>query len=558
MRYFCKNNILLILIIFLSIALRFLFLDKINGLSYDEIIGTYNEINQPNILSLILNVFKFDIHMPLYQIILYYWSKIFSLSDYSLRAFSAVCGIAAVIVSYFIGKELNTKQTGLICALIFATNSFLIYYSQEARMYSFMALLVCIFLLFLIKIKTQYENKWNYIGFVLSAFAVIISYPTSLVFVVSQIIIFTIFLIFIIKKDKKVIAKKLLISIGALILLCTPLLCYFLLNQNKYLGFFNGFYFDAYSILLIMQNWFTPVIEPGTPTNYIHQIISDFGLNTITFIFIPILFSISSIIYAIKKDKFSIVILSSAIIFIITEIIATKFTNFKIVSRYTMVIVPNFIILVGYGLSLIEKKLLKTIIISIFTGINLFYLLFMSNSAIRMQRDGFKQLAQILISNNIEQNDIVVVWNNRSVLKKYIDKELNVIGLLGNIAYTSEIILNNQNEINKLSPEKRKILLRPYFASPYIPINNIYLMDIIYKRLKPNQKFIITTNSYFDSFTQESFTKFVNNNKEYEKMSYNNLLCIKALIGLKKLSAERFHSSKKINDKNNVVIIFKK
>lgn len=559
MKLFNKTNISLILIIILSIVLRFLFLDKVNGLSYDEIIGTYNEINKPNILSLISNILKTDIHLPLYQIILYYWSKIFSISDYSLRAFSAICGIATVMVSYFIGKELKTKQTGLICALVFAINSFLIYYSQEVRMYSFMALLSCVFLLFLVKIKNDYNNKWNHIGFVLSAFAVIVSYPISLIFVVSQIIIFIVYLLNEIKEDKKIIIRKFLISIGALILLCIPVFCYLLLSQNKYLGFFNGFYFGWSSIFLIIQNWFTPVIESGTPTNYFEQFISNFGLSTIIFIFLPIIVSIGSIINAIKKDKFSIVILGSVLLFLTSEIIATKLTNFKVIPRYTMVIVPNLLILVGYGLSLIEnKKHLKTAILSIFVSINLFYLLFMNTSAIRIKRDGFKQLAQILISNNIEQNDFVIVWNNRTVLEKYIDKKLNVLGLLGNVAYTSEVLLSNENELNKLSAEKRKTVLRPYFASPYIPKNNIYLMDVIYNHMKSGQKFIVTTNPVFDSYTQESFTKLVNNDKVYKTISYNDLLCIKALIDLKKLGTERFHSSKTIKDQNNVVIIFKK
>lgn len=559
MKFFNKTNISFISIIFLSIVLRFLFLDKPNGLSYDELVGTYNAINHPNIGAVIAYTLKVDIHMPLYQIFLYYWSKIFSLSDYSLRTFSAICGVIAVIFSYFIGKELKTKHTGLICALVFAGNSFLIYYSQEARMYSFMALLSCIFLFFLIKIKNDYENKWNYVGFVLSSFATIISYPLALLFVALQIITFLVYLLIDKKDNKKFALKNFSIAIGFLILIFIPLLIHLLLNQNKYLGFFNGYYFDWSSIFLILQNWFTPVIEPGTPTNYLSQLISNFNVMTFVFIFIPVLVSISAIIYALKKDKFSAVILGSVILFLVTEIIATKVTNFKIAPKYTMVIVPNLLILVGYGLSLIDnRKNLKNIIISIFTGINLFYLLFMSNSAIKLQRDGFKQLAQILISNNIEQDDVVIVWNNRTVLDKYIDKKLNIFGILPNVAYTSEVILMNQNELNKLSVEKRKKVLRSYFASPYIPQNNIYLIEIIYNHLKPGHKLIITTNPFFDSFTQESFTKLVNNNEEYEKMSYNNLLCIKALIDLKAISTKKFHYSKKINDRNNVVIIFQK
>lgn len=555
MKFFNKTNISFIIIIFLSIALRFLFLNSPEGFTYDELTGTYNEINQPNVFAVIAYVFKNDIHMPLYQIILYGWSKIFSYSDFSLKAFSALCGIFTVLMSYFIGKELKDKQTGLICASIFTINAFLIYYSQEARMYSFLALLASAFLFFTLKIKNDYKNKWNYFWFVVFAFAIIASYTVSIIFVIAQILVLTAYLLMTIKDDRKIIIKSLLISTGILALICIPIFGTIILNKGHYTEFFNSY--SSASALLILQNWFTPVIDVGGSPDYFQKFISSFGLSSLAFIILPITISIGSIIYSFKKDKFSIVILGSAVLFLIGEIAATKFTSLKIIPRYTITILPSLLILVGYGISLIEKKHFRNILLSLILSINILHFAFAGDSIFRTSKGGLKPLAQMLISNNIEDNDFIVVWNKRTVLDKYIDKKLNIIGLLANVAYTSEVILNNEAQLNKLPVEKRKEILRPYFASTYIPQNNIYLINAIYNHMKPDQKFIITTNSAFDSYTQESFTKTVNG-QTYKNIPYNNLLCIKALIDLKKLSKERFHLIKRIQDRDFVVIIYKK
>ena len=558
-KFLNKISISFLLIVLIGIIFRLLCLDKVGGLSYDEIIGSYNEAHQPNILSVIFYTLKIDIHFPLYQILLHLWGNIFSFSDYSLRAFSAVCGVMTVIFSFFIGKELKSKQTGLICASIFALNSFLIYYAQEVRMYSLIALFSSIYLLFLVKIKNNHENKWNYLGFCISAFAVILSYPISTVFIFAQTIALIIYLLYEHKENRKFILKQTLITIILLIIFCSPFFGYLYLHQAKYLNFFGSSYCDWTSVFVLLQDWFTPVLELGTPTNYIEIMFSNFNIYTIISIVIPILLAMYSIICSIKKDKFSIVIFSGTLFFLISEIIAVIFTNFRILPRYTMVIVPNLLILVGYGFSLIDnKKHLKSIFLSAFLIVNMYYLVFMAESAFRMPRAGFKTLARALTSNKIKKDDFVVVWNNTSVLNKYIDKRLNVLSLLKNFAYTSEVILVNETVLNKLPLDERKKALRQYFASDMMPQNTIYLVNAIYNDMKSGQKFIITTDNFFDSFTQKTFTQLVNNNNNYDKVSFNYLLTIKALIDLKELSYARFHFVKKLQNGSFVVIIFEK
>ena len=251
-----KDFLIFIGIVLLGLILRMLFLDKAGGLWYDELLGSYNEAAQPNIFAVISYTMKNDIHFPLYQIFLHYWGNIFSFSDYSLRLFSVFCGSLNVIVAYFIGNDLKSRQTGLICAAVFAINSFLIYYSQEVRMYSFLVLLASCYLLFAVRTKNDYKNKVNYILFVLFAFALIMSYTISFIFVIAQFVILFIYLINEHKEDKRSILKHAIWSFFFLILFCLPIFIYFITHKAQYSGFMSGFFSNWTSFLVSVQDWF--------------------------------------------------------------------------------------------------------------------------------------------------------------------------------------------------------------------------------------------------------------------------------------------------------------
>lgn len=556
-KHFSKTNSTLFIIIILGAILRLLCVNKVDGLWYDELIS-YKQASQSNLLSVIFYTMKTDIHFPLYQLILHYWSKLFSFSDYSLRSFSVICGITAIIIAYLIGKELKDKETGLICASIFAVNSFLIYYSQEVRMYSLMVLLTSCYLLFLLKIKNNYKNKWNYVWLSILGFALICSYTIAIVFVGFQFLALVIYLIYKYKKDRKTIMKSSVISISILTLFCIPLFGLLYLFQMKSMSGVGELGCDWSYLIVVLQDWFSPIINIASPMHYIKIFFSTLNIATFIFGIVPILLAMYSVFYSIKKKQFSLIIFSGVLFFLISEVIIIHFTPFKIYPRHTMIILPNLLVLVSYGFSLVDnKKHLKAVLISSFLVINLIYLMFSANSAFRLQRDGYKPLAQMINNSGVKQDDIVIVWNRRDVLDKYI-KKVNTFSLLKNFAYTSEVILNNETELNKYPVNKKKTILRKYFADEIIPTNTVYIMQAIYNHMKPKQKFIIATTADFDLITPEIFIGIIKDNTKYSEMSYNNLLTIKALLDLKTLSYKQFHFIKKQQDKNFVILVFEK
>ena len=74
---------------------------------------------------------------PAYYVVLHQWTKLFGLSDFSIRFLSVVWGLATILLLAFFVKE-HFKQTALalICAALMAIEPFFIATSQQARNYS--------------------------------------------------------------------------------------------------------------------------------------------------------------------------------------------------------------------------------------------------------------------------------------------------------------------------------------------------------------------------------------------------------------------------------------
>lgn len=92
-----------------------------------------------------------DIHPLLYYTTLNIWMAIFGQSAFTVRLWSALLGVATVGVIYLLGRELFSEKTGLVAALITAIAPFHVQYSQEARMYALLGLLLALATLCFIK-----------------------------------------------------------------------------------------------------------------------------------------------------------------------------------------------------------------------------------------------------------------------------------------------------------------------------------------------------------------------------------------------------------------------
>lgn len=524
-----KSFWILLVIFVVGIFFRGLFLDKPCGLSYDELVS-FKQAVQPNVASTIFYTLKTDVHMPLYQILLHCWCKIFSFSDIALRAFSALCGVLSVFVAYLIGKELKKESAKIICPALFAINSFFIYYSQEVRMYSLLIFFTSLAILFMLRIKNNISNKFNYFILVAICFALIHTYTIAFIYVVGLLVILFSYLL-----KNKYPVRLFLISNILLICLCLPTFLFVLNDPSKYTSEINGYYCDWSSLFIVIQDMFSPVLESiaNNPVHYMQSFWETFSLLKLVFIVVPICLALFGIYVAIKKEKDSLLILMPAIFFFIVEIFAFKFTNFKILPRYMSLVMPAFLIVTAYGFSIItENKKINILVPAIFMFLNLLYMPFGTNSVYKIPRVGFKQLAMVVNSSDTHDGDFVLVWNRKEILDKYLNKKVIILSTLKDFAYRSETMLAYEQEFSQMLIPERKNILHTYFLENKIPQNTLILMSYIIGNMQPGQKFIITASPDFLAFDKVKYKELINNEEKYNATSLNDLLTIKSLTDI--------------------------
>jgi len=83
-----------------------------------------------------------DPHPCFYYLILYLWTKIFGYGEIALRAMSATLGVLLIISTYFVGRNMISRKVGIIASILLLVNPVAVYYSQEARMYTLIPILI--------------------------------------------------------------------------------------------------------------------------------------------------------------------------------------------------------------------------------------------------------------------------------------------------------------------------------------------------------------------------------------------------------------------------------
>ncbi len=104
-------------------------------------------------------------NMALYYLLLRGWILLGS-SEFVIRSLSVLAGVAAIPAIYLLGAHLFGPKAGRISALLLSVHAFHIRYSQEARAYSLLVLLVILSSFFLLRSLEQPSRK-NWVGYIL-------------------------------------------------------------------------------------------------------------------------------------------------------------------------------------------------------------------------------------------------------------------------------------------------------------------------------------------------------------------------------------------------------
>jgi 4-amino-4-deoxy-L-arabinose transferase-like glycosyltransferase len=83
-----------------------------------------------------------DTHPPLYYLVIHVTRSLFGETDFAFRYPSVLFGVLLIPLIYQLARRMGDRTLGLIVALLAAVNPLQVYYSQEARMYTLLVLLV--------------------------------------------------------------------------------------------------------------------------------------------------------------------------------------------------------------------------------------------------------------------------------------------------------------------------------------------------------------------------------------------------------------------------------
>jgi mannosyltransferase len=121
-------------IFLVALAVRFYGLTY-HSLWFDEVMSTFWAAKPTSEIWRVGLSLAQDKHPPLYYLALHGWTALFGPGDVAVRSLGAIIGALAVVPVYGIGKTLGGVRAGAFAALLVALNPFLVWYSQEARMF---------------------------------------------------------------------------------------------------------------------------------------------------------------------------------------------------------------------------------------------------------------------------------------------------------------------------------------------------------------------------------------------------------------------------------------
>lgn len=121
-------------IFFFGLGLRFFDLTY-HSLWFDEVMSAFWATRPASEIWRVGMALVQDKHPPLYYLLLHGWTGLVGGSDFAVRSLGAAIGALAVLPAYGIGRRISGPWGGAFAALLVALNPFLVWYSQEARMF---------------------------------------------------------------------------------------------------------------------------------------------------------------------------------------------------------------------------------------------------------------------------------------------------------------------------------------------------------------------------------------------------------------------------------------
>ena len=148
------------------------------GIWLDEAISIHQA--RLSLHDMFLTLYNGDRQPPFHDLVLWLTIRAFGHGEFAVRLPSLIAGTLVVPVLYELGRELYDRRTGLVAAAFAAVSPVLIWYSQEVRMYEFVALFGLLALLMQLRVLRN-PAMLNWAGYILATAALLWSHYFGLV-----------------------------------------------------------------------------------------------------------------------------------------------------------------------------------------------------------------------------------------------------------------------------------------------------------------------------------------------------------------------------------------
>lgn len=426
--FFTNKYFILTILTFVALIVRLLNLDKPSGLWYDEML-TYIFSSKHFPLGILKTLLRFDFHMPLYYMYVHIWMKLFGSADIVLRLSSVIWGVLTVPAFFYLGKTYKSEKLGYLLSIIGCLSPIMIFYSQEFRFYSMLIFFATISLIYFLKLL-EAPNKKNYFLFGASNLVILYIYTMGIIFVGTEIFLLILHF-YLYKKDY---LKPLLTQLLIFFIFCIPYLyLLFLYTKTSGQSLISPFAWsksNAYTPLFLINDWFSSFTVGQCTQNadiYKHFFKGHSNiLNLIAVSTSSICFITGFVSSLLKPSKKTLYLLSIATAFLGTEIILCLFSDFVLVTKYTVIILPIILLLCCNGLLSIKIENLRLILISLILIIFTHSVLSHNTMpAYNIRPGGFKFPAEQL--NKFKYKNAYLIYPENSFLLKKYNQELNFI-----------------------------------------------------------------------------------------------------------------------------------
>ena len=493
----------IILIVLAGLCLRLICIDKAEGLWNDEYIS-WMIASQPFTKGFWHDVMS-QCHMPFYYLYLKFFMKIFGQSDLLLRLTSVFAGVLSIIAMYFAGLEKN-KKTGLLAAVFTAISGFLIYYSQEVRIYSVLFLFSALSLIFTLR-TVQNPNAKNLTFLIISDFLILFTHTIGFVYVFFNLL----YLSFALFKQFK---KGIIILWASVTLLCctgVPLLIN-IFSTHSFSQWWGSF--SVAKLGFLITDYLSPYLTNlvNAPDKFFYNVTAGF----VIFGLIPSIIAIYWIWRAVKSSTQNrwLITIAGGVIFVL--MLAALSGKLVFITKYSIEIYPILLFLAACGASEIKNKKLAVLLILIYCLLCIVYNFVSPVAAPKIKRSqGHKITADLIKHAGLKEGDYIILeYYPKERFQKYADfSDYKVISIdKGN--FTDYLSMNMDYE--KAYKNGKNIYRQTFMAS-----KNVYLAqklnEQVLSKLKPEQSVLVIMLNGVSFYTPNDMKKITENDSYYEK-----------------------------------------